>query len=206
MASWTETDITNLALREIGSYRINDYATGTEAEAKVARDVWPFTLVAALEAHEWMWATKDAALTRIGAASTRFDYEWQLPSDFIRLGRVSDDSNMLRLLDSQHFAIQDGKLLCSSDALYVSYVYNKSTPGTWPGYFASYFAAFLAAEMAAPLKSTTERERLEQLKDRRLAEARVRDSVQTPVQLMQTGNWRQAMRGVRDVPPYLRYR
>lgn len=206
MSAWTKTNITNLSLREIGTYRINDFDTDTSAEARVARDLWDFVLSVALEAHEWMWATKDAALNKIGAASTRFDFEWQLPSDFVRLGRVSDDSNMLRVLDSQKFAIQDGKIMCSSDAVYISYVYNKSAPGTWPGYFAAYFAAVLAAEMASALKSTTERERLEQLQMKRLAEARTRDSVQTPVQLLQTGNWRQAMRGVRDVPPYLTYR
>lgn len=197
MSAWTKTSVTNLALREIGTYRINDFDADTSAEARVARDVWDLVLAVALEAHEWMWASKDASLTRIGAAATRFAYEYQLPADFVRLGRVCPDSVMSVALDGSQFAVHDGKVLCSESYVYISYVYNKSTPGTWPGYFVSYFAAVLAAEMASALKSTTERERLEQLQVKRLAEARIRDSVQTPVQLIGAGRWRQAMQGGR---------
>lgn len=197
MTAWTKTSITNLALREIGSYRINDVDADTSAEARVARDVWDFVSSVTLEAHEWMWATKDSALTRIGAAATRFDYEYQLPGDFMRLGRVCGDSAMRVALDGDMFTIHDGKLLCSESYVYISYVYNKSTPGTWPGYFVAYFAAVLAAEMASALKSTTERERLEQMQVKRLAEARIRDSVQTPVQIIGAGSWRRAMQGGR---------
>lgn len=197
MTALTETGLVNLALREIGTYRINDINENS-SEAEVARDLLPEVVRFCLSAHEWRFAMKLAQLQRlVETPAARFDYTYQLPADFIRLGSVADNERMQPILEDDHYAVYDGKLLASSDYIFCEYVYHHTTYGTWPAWFSRYVAAVLASEMASPLKSTTERERLETLAVQRLAHARGLDSVQVPVRRPPIGFWHRAMMGGR---------
>lgn len=189
----SQTAVVNLALREIGEYRINDI-TENSTTAEIARDLFDQARSMALEAHEWRFALKQAELATINVTPiARYDFVWQLPSDFIRLGSVSDNDKMDPEL--RDFIKVGRTLYSSTDFLFIEYVYDHITYSEWPAYFAHFMAAMLAAEMASPLKSTTERERLQGLLAPRLAHARSLDSQQAPTVIRRESNWLRAMRG-----------
>lgn len=197
MSALTETGLVNLALREIGTYRISDINENS-SEAEVARDLLPEVVRFCLSAHEWRFAMKLAQLQRLSEKpAARFDYAYQLPSDFLRLGSVADNERMSPALEDEHYAVYDGKLLASSEYVFCEYVYHHTTYAAWPPWFARYVSAVMASEMASPLKSTTERERLEQVALQRLGHARGLDSVQVPVRRPPIGMWHRAMMGGR---------
>lgn len=195
MSALTRTDLVNLALREIGTDRIDDYTESTP-EADVARDVWDQAVRMTLARHEWKFATTAASLPRSASTPTvRYAYIYTLPGDFVRLCTVSDYDTMdPPLLD---FAHRSDGIHADSTAIYVEYIYDAPAIGTWPAWFVDVFTIDLAALMASPLKSTTERERLEQLANKRLGTARSIDSQQGPPTRWPQTSWVLARRGLR---------
>src|SRR5262245_27671764 len=122
MTALTETGLVNLALREISDYRIDDFATENSTPAIVARDLMDQVRRMALLAHEWKFALKFAELA--ATANTpiaRYDTEWALPADFVRLGSVADNDSMEPPFEQ--FMLSDGKLLSSTDYVFIEYVY-----------------------------------------------------------------------------------
>jgi hypothetical protein len=192
---FTSTTIANLALREIGTYRIEDF-NESSPEARVVRDVWDQVVRSALEAHEWTWAKKYAALSRLGETpAARWTYAYGVPDDFVRLVTVSANSTMRPEMAEDEYEFLDEKIYTDAETPYLAYVYSKTTVGTWPAYFVDYVAVALAARLASVLKATTERERLEQLRIATLGRSRSLDSVQTPIKVLAAGQWRAAMMG-----------
>lgn len=192
---FTSTTIANLALREIGTYRIEDF-NESSPEARVVRDVWDQVVRSALEAHEWTWAKKYAALSRLGETpAARWTYAYGVPDDFVRLVTVSANSTMRPEMAEDEYEFLDEKIYTDAETPYLAYVYSKTTVGTWPGYFVDYVAVSLAARLSSVLKATTERERLEQLRIATLGRSRSLDSVQTPIKVLAAGQWRAAMMG-----------
>lgn len=195
MSALTRTDIVNLALREIGTDRIEDYTESTP-EADVARDVWDQAIRMTLSRHQWKFAMKGAALGRSSSTpATRYTYIYTLPGDFVRLGSVSSSSTMSPdLIDYVH---RDDGIHCDETSVYIEYVYDAPAVGVWPAWFVDLAVVDLASLMASPLKSTTERERLEQLATKRLAVARSIDSQQGPPRRWPESSWVSAHRGWR---------
>lgn len=196
MTALTRTDIVNLALRELSTYRVDDW-TDNKPEADVAADVWEQARLMTLARHSWRFAMKGAALARSASTPvTRYDYIYTLPGDFVRLEAISYSSTMEPPL-VEYRMMADG-VHCSESSVYIEYVYDHDTVGTWPTWFVSVFSVDLASLMASALKSDTVREALEKLADKRLASARSLDSGQNPVRSYQDrGAWVSAARGVR---------
>lgn len=201
----SETDLVNRALRSIGDYRIEDFATSTEPEGDLARDVFHQVRKVCLGKHEWRFARQfhdfGSALSLTPAAM--YDYVYALPADFIRIGMLSEFSDMRVLLEEWDIGeIADGLdryrvLFTNTASVFGTYVRDHTTYDHWSSWFEAYFTAALASEMAASLKSTAEREALEKLANLRLMEARAQDSQNQAVLYRPTGTWLQAMRGSR---------
>lgn len=196
MTAATRTTIVNLAMRELGTSRVDDYTDRTP-EAVIARDCWEQAVRKALARHEWQFAIKAAELARSATTpTTRFDYRYTLPGDFVRLAAVSGNDTMSPRLDQDGgFVLRDGSIDTSSEYVFIEYVYDAPAIGTWSPWFIDVLVADYASVMASPLKSTTERERLEQLAEKRLREGRGIDSVQKAQRSPQSGGWRVAARG-----------
>ena len=190
MSFLTVTGLVNLALREIGTYRIEDYAENS-AEAILARDVYDQCRVACISAHEWSFAKRLAELPLMTGVVpvARFTAAFQLPGDCIRVGVVSNASTLEPVMDDQSYRIQDGTIICSEEHVFIEYIADQPVVGTWPPWFVDYVAADLASRMASPLKSTTEAATCKQLAEKMLGMARSRDSVQSPVIRRQQGEW-----------------
>lgn len=199
MTDQTRTELVNLALREIGTTRISDW-TQASPEAEVARDVWSQAVRKALSRHEWDFAITSRKLAKSGATPvTRYRYIYTVPENFVRVSAVSEYATMEPPLWSYHMRA-DG-LHTDAEHVYLDYVYyeNDEAPaiGTWPPWFTSVLVADLASMMASPLKSTTERERLEQLAQDRLRTGRTIQSQQSPPRRWPDGSWISAHRGYR---------
>jgi hypothetical protein len=199
MSGLTRTDIVNLALREIGTDRVDDWQEASP-EADVARDVWEQAVKMTLARHEWHFAISAAALVQSATPPpVRYSYAYTLPGNFVRLGSVSQFPAMEPpLLD---FVMRDTGIWTSAGSVYIEYVYyNDDTApaiGTWPAWFVNVLVCDLASLMASPLKSTTERERLEALAEKRLRSGRSIDSQQSPPKRWGEGSWVAAKRGAR---------
>lgn len=191
----SRTEIINLALREIGTSRVDDY-TENSPQAEAAADVWPQAVRMTLARHEWGFAMKGASLPRSATVpTTRYDYAYTLPGDFVRFGSVSEYATMEPpLID---FVMREDGIWCSKASVCIEYVYDAPAIGAWPAWFVDVFTIDLASLLASPLKSTTERERLEQLAQKRLGTARSIDSQQGPPQRWREGSWISAHRGAR---------
>lgn len=195
MTDETRTSLTNLALREIGGTRVDAWDANSPS-ADIARDVWGQARRKALSRHEWQFALKTVRLPRSAdVPAGRYSYRYTLPGDHIRTAAVCDHEGM----DDEFHAwrTRQGSIETSAEAVYIDYVYDAPAIGAWPAWFVDLFVADMAALMAAPMKSTTERERLEKLLVSRLREARTIDSGQQPTIMPPTSRWAIAQKGGR---------
>lgn len=196
MTANTRTSLTNMALREIGATRIGDH-TEASPSADVANDLWDEAVRKALYRHEWQWATRTAKLARSGnTPEGRYDYRYTLPAAFIRLSSISEYEDMKQVLDDYEYRAEG--IETNAENIYIDYVADDVAIGAWPPYFVDLFVAEFACLMCAPLKSTTERERLEELKNMRLREAKSSDSLTQPTRHFPPGRWRRAVHGGRQ--------
>lgn len=192
MTAVTKTYIANLALRLIGTERINDI-TDDSPSADIVNDVWEVARLEALSSHEWRFASKVAYLQRGTDPDYGYDYRYQVPADFVRLNAVYSDAAMTSAV--RDYELREGYIHAGYEAIYLDYVGDNNTPGSWPAWFVSYMAAVIAMHMSSTQKSTSETERVEKLADKRLAQARMLDSTQQPVRKPPPGTWIRAARG-----------
>lgn len=191
----TRTNIMNLALRELGNYRIADWEEDSTA-AEAGRDVWDQVLRRALAAHNWRFATRQVQLQRASSApNARYAYAYTLPEDMMKMGPVADNDELDPML-TQYEVIELGEklVLCTSyESVYLEYVYEHTTVGRWPAHFIDVMAAMLALALVPSLK--TNRGDFDKLVERRLASARSIDSQQRPPRRPPLGSWARSMRG-----------
>jgi hypothetical protein len=144
----SKTDICNLALAELGARRITSYESDTTVEAKACRLHLDHVIDTLLERHQWNHATKHDTLSKL---STVPNPEWteayQLPSDFIRLIRVSVGSSLNSL---QNFALEGRNILTigEGDTLPIVYVSNDIPVAQWSPLFIDAVVYKLAAKIA----------------------------------------------------------
>jgi hypothetical protein len=198
MAERTKTTVANLALREIGTYRIEDFDLEDSAEAEVIRDVWDDTLRSCLARHEWRFAMRQAELQQGNVPTARYDYQYRLPADYVRLSVVSDRDTMEPITDWDIVYMLNEpvpSVITAAETCYVEYVALLEDPATWAPHFVDYFVAVLASKIAAPLKSTIERQRLVEFAERSaLPQARSIDSTLQPPKRPPLGNWIKSMK------------
>jgi hypothetical protein len=199
MAERTKTSISNLALREIGTYRIEDFDTEDSAEAEILRDVWDDVLRACLGRHEWRFAMKQAELQQGDTPVARYEYSYRLPADYVRLSVVSDRDLMDPITDWDVIYTTGEAVptvITNAASCFVEYVGEVQDPNAWAPHFVEYFVAVLASRIAAPLKSTIERQRLIEYAERSaLPMARSADSTLQPPKRPPLGSWIRSMHG-----------
>ena len=196
MTAMTRTYVLNLALREIGAGRVEDYTEDTP-QAIIGRDCWDHGWLKALGRHEWQHALMTAECARIvGTPVARYLYRYQLPGDFVRFGQVSENTMFQPKLDEgQGYVMRGGFLETNATSVFVDYVSSDTPIGACPPWFIDVFVADYASVMCSPLKATTERERMEKLAEKRLNEGRSIDSSQRPRVVTRSSRWLAAARG-----------
>lgn len=193
----TTTTVANLALREIGTYRIESFDEDS-ADAEIVRDLWEDTLRSCLSRHEWRFAMKQVELQQGDSPVARFGYSYPLPADYIRMSSACERSDAndpimdFEIVHAPNFA--NPVMLTDAKSVFLDYVSFIEDPNYWSPWFVDYFVVSLAAKLAAPLKSTTEKNRLEELVDVKLRHARSVDSTMQSPRRPPVGNWVRSMK------------
>lgn len=197
MTAFTQTSIANMALGYLGEYRINDIDDNGPSEI-VLRDYWDIARLDTLGAFEWGFASTILALTRnADAPDSGFQYKYDQPPDWVRTNKVSDSGKFEEGI-FENWEYREGFFEADAETLYLDYVYDHKTVGTWPAWFVSQMAIKWAA-YAAPGITSAKREAMElhKMADSHLLKAKARDAQQRVRRRPPSGNWYNALRGRR---------
>jgi len=142
------TDIVNGALVKVGLTTISNLTDGT-VNANFMNTRYEQVRDMCLSRHPWNFATKRAQLAQLTSTpAIKYDYEYQLPSDFLRAVSVHDNDEGLGIVDHK---IEDGKVMSSSDQCWLVYIYRVTDPNKMSPLFREYVSAVLAMEAATGL-------------------------------------------------------
>jgi len=150
----SKVGICNLALSTLGADRITALTENSE-NARRLTTVYDDILKDVLRAHPWNFAI---ARTTLGQLATTpafdYDYEYQLPSDCLRVISASDGTNSIT-----DYKIEGRKLLTNDTAVKIKYIISVTDPNQFTSQFIYVFCSRLAAEIAYAVtnnKSTAE--------------------------------------------------
>ena len=147
-----------------------------------------------LARNPWNFATKRVRLAQlVNAPAIKFDFEYQLPSDVIRVVSVHDNDEGLGIVD---YKVESGKILSSSDQCWIVYIFRVTDPNVMSAEFREFVAARLAQEAAIGLVNSNSLFEL-MTKEVEKAERRARgtDSQQDMPARMPVGSWVRSRRG-----------
>jgi len=141
------TGVCNIALVKIGVDPISDINDATSKPARTCLALWEGNRDAVLEAAKWKCASKRAELTLLEDTpiGDEWAYQYQLPSDYIR---------MIAALGEPVYLIEGDKLLTDDDVIFIRYVYRLTTTGSYHPTLVEAMAARLASALAIPLKAS----------------------------------------------------
>ena len=180
--SISKIEICNMALTYSGMERIQDIDQATE-EARKLKAIYEPSLKSLLEAHPWNFATKRSTLALLEETpDNTYSYYFALPTDFIRIIRLSDRDIEYRI-EGDKLATNDGEI----EIEYIAYI---SDEAKFSASFVEAFAMKLAFELSISL---TDKEgiwdRFEKLFKEKFQKATFNDSQQgTPAPLVRN-NW-----------------
>lgn len=142
------------------------------AGARASSNLYESTYRDVLSGTRWRFATKKANLSRFSSAPlNEYKYQYQLPSDFLYVIRVIDNSD---------YEIYQDRLYSDIPALSIDYIY-RVDESYLPPYFAVLMEYQLAAKLAIPVTANSTRAALyDDMATRQLKKARYLDSSQRP--------------------------
>ena len=115
----TKTEIANIALAKFREGRITNIESDTDSVAVVMNDQYDHALELLLEEHRWNFAGTRITLTQLSDAPPfGWKYQYQLPSDIIRLRDVNGEDVEA---SSQLFVIEGNKLLTNDAKVTITY-------------------------------------------------------------------------------------
>ena len=115
--------------------------------ATAAKVVYEQCRQSLLAKHSWNFALKQEKLTQLAAKPAfRWEYQYQLPNDFITVVRVNDNID---------YRLQGGAILTDEDQCYMTYVYNHTIADHFAPHFASTLSAYIASSLAYAITGTS---------------------------------------------------
>jgi len=187
----SETEIVNVGLRLIGGARITSLTDGSK-NANVAKDIYDAVRDDLLRSHKWNFAEKLASLARLSTAPTfEFDYAYALPADWMRTVSVHDNDAGSGALNYEEAEVAGvGALLCSSETVYLKYIYKVTDPNRMPADFRKALSTSLARDMAIPIaNSNTLHDAFEKRSTRDINRAKSADALGSPPPRRPPGSW-----------------
>lgn len=158
--------VANRALTKLGSARI----TSIDDDVKAAREVkscFEDLRDDELRAARWSFAMKRDSLPALSTAPAfGYQYQYQLPADFLRIDMVNDQFPYADLdnyvgRENLDWVIERGKLLTDFTApLKVRYIARIEDPNQWDASFREALACRIAAELAEPLTQSVQKREL----------------------------------------------
>ena len=149
--------VANRALTKLGAARIISLDDNNK-QARAITDCFEDLRDAELRAHRWSFAIKRDSLAALSdAPAYGFQYQYQLPSDFLRLDQIADqypDTIMDDYIGTEtaEWAIEGDKILTSMVApLKIRYGAQVTDPNLWDALFREALACRIAAEICEDL-------------------------------------------------------
>lgn len=137
----TSIEICSRALVLLGTTPIASF-DDPGAGAQVSNLLYESTLKSLIASHRWNFTKKKAILSKLVAAPLNtYNYQYQLPSDYLTMVKTADDSS---------YEIQGDKLLSDRDSLEIDYIYRPNET-LFPPLFTETLEFYLAAKFAVPV-------------------------------------------------------
>lgn len=151
----TEVELCNHALSYLGESRIASLEDSNE-RARICNLLYDQTRDELLVDGEWPFAIGRRALAAATEENlTKYEYRYMLPSDYLKLLDVLDDSTYDEVqnhkLVTVEYKIEAGRLLTDLTPCYVRYIKRITKTNLFPEMFAQAFALSLAAKVCPRL-------------------------------------------------------
>ncbi len=184
----TSLVICNSALFKIGADKISDL-TGTNRAAIVCNSLYAYLRDQVMGESLWRFALTRAVLTpNATTPAFTYTYQYDIPSDCLRLLRTDDD---------QLVWIQEGSQILSNEStLDMIYIYRNTDESSWDARFCEAFAWRIAMELSLALKESIpmKQEAEKSYKDQ-LAQARASNAVIGTIPALEADIWSLARKG-----------
>jgi len=165
----SEVQICNNALIKVGSDIISSLTENTKG-AKLCNQLYSILRDELLRMHPWNFAVKRVQLAAESTAPDfEFTYQYQLPSDFLRLLDVYNYSTRYR--------VEGDKVLSDDDTIQIIYIAQITDPQMFDSAFSEVLATRLASEIAYSLSgSRSLADSLTEIYSRKLSMAKMADA------------------------------
>lgn len=177
------TAIVNRCLVALGEPTITSLQEVDNPAATKANAIFTSVRDSVFEMHLWNSTRKLATLAQLTTTPTwGYAKEYQLPSDFIRLVSIKDQS-----IHQQGFQIQGRKFLTDATATSIEYVARIEDPNDMSPLLKECISWALAVELAVPITGKTSlRQEMRNTLDKTLGEARHSDATQNNPDVIST--------------------
>ena len=153
----SKTDICSQALLKVGADIIESLDTdsqsseGTVESALLCNALFDQALHEVLRMYQWNTCTKRAIPDKL-TEEPIFGYKgaFELPNDFVRLLQISDSAD--HWSDDIEWVVEDGKILCDYDTIYLRYVAVPSDVSELDALATKALICNLAIKLAVPLQ------------------------------------------------------
>lgn len=194
----SEVNICNQALQMIKhTKQIQSLSQGTK-EANACEVIYDEFRDQLLEMHQWNFATKRLKLPRLDTDPVfEYDYAYQMPSDWIRLIQVYQNSQGRGRVV---YKIEGDTIVSDQTDLWVRYVARISDPNKMRPLFRRALAKLLASNLAVALASSASlaKEKLSEFENVDLPAAKSADSIQDFEMGLPESSWVGVRHGNRD--------
>jgi hypothetical protein len=178
----TKIDIVNRALGLLGAEFITSLTEDTKA-ARFSNKLFDDTRDAVFRSHPWNCCIKRASLSLLSSTPAYyFSYQFQLPSDFLRIVRPEDDTI--------EYKIEGDKLLTETSVFRTTYIFKNTDVGTYDSSLVDVLAYKLAAILTMPLLQDIKTlNAMNQLYEIKMREARSNDSFEGTPEGLDADYW-----------------
>lgn len=179
--------IVNSALGKLGCERIISLDDDSD-RARIMKAQYPLLRDKLLRSHPWNFAIKRVSLAALSdAPAFGYDYQYQLPSDCLRILETS--------IDEADWQKEGDVIVTNESSLAIKYLSNDVPVGLFDACFCEVLALDLAIDTCHAL--TTSNTRLQSLAEQRKQEiqtARSFDAQEGAIRQVQATDWRNARR------------
>lgn len=193
----SDIEIANRAITKLGGERISSFDDGT-TESRAVKSMYDIARRALLRRALWNFAKKRKSLAAVVVATTDWNYQYQynLPDDFIRLIQVNDYSeplglNLARTENDAPYQLEGKRILTNYPApLKIRYIGDVIDPTYFDSIFVEAFACQLAYECCETVtESSTKKESLARELKSLLVEAIRMNVVENPAEAIHDDSW-----------------
>lgn len=192
----SQVEIANRALTKLGAARIISFGDDNK-QARAVTSMFDILRDAELRAHCWSFSVKRASLpTLTTTPDWGFAYEYQIPSDCLRIIQVNDvypgpSMDDYRNASTAEYAIEGNKILANFAApLKIRYVSRVAETPKWDATFAEAFACRLAMELAEDLTQSGQKKEMAQAEYRQAILYAIRaNAIEQPPQDLPDDSW-----------------